>query len=244
MTGPVLIIGATSDIARAAARAFAKKGHAIQLAARDIARLEADKADLETRFGVSVSLHQIDITAVDSHAGFLTDLPELPDIAICAVGTLGDQAVSATDPATAATVLRTNFEGPALLLGALANAMEARGSGTLVGISSVAGLRGRASNYVYGSAKAGFTAFLSGLRNRLAQKGVHVVTVLPGFVDTAMTEGMDLNPALTAKPEEVGTAILRAVERGRDVIYVRAIWRVIMGIICALPERIFKKTSL
>jgi hypothetical protein len=144
----------------------------------------------------------------------------------------------------AASVMRANFEGPATILGALANAMEARGSGTLVGISSVAGERGRASNYVYGSAKAGFTAFLSGLRNRLAGKGVHVVTVLPGFVATKMTEGMDLPARLVAQPEEVATAILAAVERGQEVIYVRRIWRLIMAIIRAIPETIFKKTSI
>jgi decaprenylphospho-beta-D-erythro-pentofuranosid-2-ulose 2-reductase len=140
--------------------------------------------------------------------------------------------------------MRANFEGPASILAHLANAMEARGSGTLVGISSVAGERGRASNYVYGSAKAGFTAFLSGLRNRLAKKGVHVVTVLPGFVATAMTEGMDLPARLTAQPEEVGAAVVEAVQKGANVIYVRPIWRIVMAVIRNIPEPIFKKTSI
>jgi decaprenylphospho-beta-D-erythro-pentofuranosid-2-ulose 2-reductase len=128
---------------------------------------------------------------------------------------MGTQEENAADPTVGAAVMRANFEGPASILAHLANAMEARGSGTLVGISSVAGRRGRASNYVYGSAKAGFTAFLSGLRNRLAKKGVHVITVLPGFVATAMTEGLDLPARLTAQPEEVGAAVVKAVQKER-----------------------------
>jgi len=242
--GPVLILGAASDMARAVARGFAARGCAIQLAARDPARLEADKADLETRFGVAVSLHAVDALDVGSHAAFVASLPDLPHVAVCAIGLMGDQAENAADMTRAALILRSNFEGPASLMGALATAMEARGSGTLVGISSVAGERGRASNYVYGSAKAGFTAYLSGLRNRLAKRGVHVVTVLPGFVATKMTEGMDLPARLVAEPEEVARAIVAAVEKSRDIIHVRRIWWLIMAIIKAIPEAIFKKTSI
>jgi short-subunit dehydrogenase len=242
--GPVLILGATSDMARAIARTFAAEGCAIQLAAREPARLEADRADLETRYGVTVSLHAVDALEIESHEDFVAGLPELPATAICAIGLMGEQAGNAADMSKAALILRSNFEGPSSLMGVLANAMEARGSGTLVGISSVAGERGRASNYVYGSAKAGFTAYLSGLRNRLAKRGVHVVTVLPGFVATRMTDGMDLPPRLVAEPQEVGRAILRAVQKGQDVIYVRRIWWPIMAIIKALPEPVFKKTSI
>ena len=115
----------------------------------------------------------------------------------------------------------------------------------IAGVSSVAGDRGRASNYAYGAAKAGFTAFLSGLRNRLAKQGVHVLTVKPGFVRTAMTMGMKLPPPITAAPDEVGAAIYRAAEQSRrNVIYVRPIWRLIMGIIVHIPESLFKKMKL
>ena len=244
MSGPVLILGAASGMARAVARSFAEAGHAIQLAARNVARLEDDAADLRTRFGTEVSLHEFDALALDSHKGFVDNLPTLPEVAICAVGAMGEQPQSEADPQAAAQVIRANFEGPASVLAHLANAMEARGAGTLVGISSVAGDRGRASNYVYGSAKAGFTAFLSGLRNRLAKKGVHVVTVLPGFVKTAMLDGIDTPGPLTAEPAEVGTAILKAVERRKNVIYTRPIWRVVMAVIRNIPEPVFKKTSL
>ncbi len=244
MKGPVLIIGAASDIAQATGRAFAAKGHPIQLAARNVARLQDEAAHLKTRYDVDATLHELDALDIAGHEAFVEGLPELPTISVSAFGVLGEQDANAASAETSATIMRSNFEGPAALLGVLANAMEARGSGALVGISSVAGDRGRASNYVYGAAKAGFTAFLSGLRNRLAKKGVHVVTVLPGFVDTAMTEGMDTPGPLTAKPDEVAQAIVKAVEKERNVIYVRPIWRLVMAIIRNIPEPIFKKTSI
>lgn len=236
----VLILGARSDIGLAVAQTFAALGHPIQLAARKSDTLEAEKTDIELRHRVAVSLHDFDALDTASHEGFVDSLPELPRIAVCAVGLMGEQAENEQDMGAAATVMRSNFEGPASILSVLANRFLERGSGTLVGISSVAGDRGRATNYIYGSAKAGFTAFLSGLRNRLAKEGVHVVTVLPGFVATQMTEDMDLPERLTAEPKEVGEAIARAVEKKKDIIYVRRIWWLIMMIIRNIPERIFK----
>lgn len=241
---PVLVLGARSDIGKATAHAFAALGHPIQLAARDAAALAPEKADIELRFNVPVSLHEFDALATDAHEAFVTDLPELPGVVVCAVGLMGVQHESERDNTAAIRVMRSNFEGPAGILSVFANRFAERGSGVLVGISSVAGERGRATNYVYGSAKAGFTAFLSGLRNRLAGQGVHVVTVLPGFVATRMTEGMDLNKRLTAQPEDVATAIVRAVERKRDVIYVLPVWRAIMLIIRNIPERLFKNVKI
>jgi short-subunit dehydrogenase len=195
---------------------------------------------MELRYNVPVTLHEFDALATDTYETFVANLPVLPRVAICTVGLMGQQDDNERDIAAAAQVMRSNFEGPASILAVLANRFQERGSGTLVGISSVAGERGRATNYVYGSAKAGFTAFLSGLRNRLAKHGVHVVTVLPGFVATQMTEGMDLPARLTAQPGEVADAIARAVMRKKDVVYVRPIWGVIMMIIRTIPERVFK----
>ena len=129
-------------------------------------------------------------------------------------------------------------------LAEFANRFEQRGSGCLIGISSVAGERGRATNYVYGSAKAGFTAFLSGLRNRLAKKGVHVITVLPGFVATKMTAGMDLPRKLTAKPSEVANCLFNAVQKKHNIVYVKPVWRFIMMIIRNIPEHVFKKMKI
>jgi decaprenylphospho-beta-D-erythro-pentofuranosid-2-ulose 2-reductase len=237
--GAVLILGARSDIAIASAHRFAKDGYDIQLAARQVESLEAQRADIELRYRVNVKLCEFDALDIGSHVNFISNLPELPNIAICAVGNMGEQTESERDIQAAAHVMRSNYEGPASILAELSNRFEQRGSGTLVGISSVAGERGRATNYIYGSAKAGFTAFLSGLRNRLAKSGVRVVTVLPGFVATKMTEGMDLPATLTAKPQQVAEAMFQAVNKHRNIVYVKPIWRLVMAVIRNIPERIF-----
>ena len=240
----VLILGATSDIARAIADRYAQAGRPLILAARDPGRLAEDAADLEIRRGARVRLVAFDALDTAGHAAFLDGLGTLPDTVVCAVGLLGDQAESQRDGAAARLVLDSNLTGPASILGLVANRMEARGRGTIIAVSSVAGERGRASNYVYGAAKAGLTAFLSGLRNRLSRSGVHVVTVKPGFVRTRMTEGMALPGLLTAEPDEVARAVLAAEAKGRDVVYVRPAWRLIMTIIRLLPETVFKRTRL
>jgi hypothetical protein len=241
----LLLIGGTSDIGRATALSFAQKGWRVLLAARNEAEAQRNADDIAARTRASVSVHHLNVLDTEELASFIDGLPALPDTAVCVVGELGDQTRAQSDLQHAAAVMRTNFEAPALLLGILAERFVARGSGTIVGVSSVAGDRGRGSNYVYGAAKAGFTAFLSGLRNRLAPLGIHVVTVKPGFVRTRMTAGMKLPPLLTAEPGEVGEAIYRSAEAGRgDVIYVRRIWRLVMGIIGAIPERIFKRLRL
>ena len=242
--GTVLLLGARSDVARATARRYAAAGYAIQLAARDPERLAAEKTDLELRYRVPVSLLAFDALDVAGHGAFVAALPVLPDVVVCAVGLLGKQAEDEQDIAAAITVMRSNFEGPSSILGHLANAFAARRSGTIIGISSVAGDRGRATNYIYGSAKAGFTAFLSGLRNRMAGLGVHVITVSPGFIATRMTAGMDLPAKLTATPEEVAEAIFAAQEKRRNIVYVRPIWWLVMLIIRNIPEPVFKRLKI
>lgn len=244
MTRSVLLLGARSDIAQACAHRFAAEGFDLQLAARKAAELETIAEDMRLRHNVRVTTHELDILETDSFAPFLNALPQEPDVVISAVGFMGDQTASESDPTQAARVLRSNFEGPALLLGMLAETFAARDHGAIIGISSVAGDRGRASNYVYGAAKAGFSAFLSGLRNRLSRTPVQVLTVKPGFVATRMTEGMDLNPRLTAQPDEVADAIWKAHTKKRNVLYVKPVWWVIMAIIRTLPEMIFKKTRM
>lgn len=243
-TKSLLVLGGTSDLGRAAALAYAKLGWSVTLAGRDEAALAREAADLSTRIGRGVETRRLDVLATDSFPPFLDSLPALPDVALCVVGLLGDQTRAQTDMAHAAAIMRTQYEGPALLLGLIAERFLARGSGTIIGVSSVAGDRGRASNYVYGSAKAGFTAFLSGLRNRCAKGGVHVMTVKPGFMRTRMTQGMKLPAPLTAAPAAAAAAILRAAQARKDVIYVSGRWRPVMTIIRAIPERIFKKLSL
>ncbi len=248
MTGPaqgaVLVLGARSDMGVAIAHRFARAGHPLWLAGRDVEAMAADAADIGLRHGVDTRTLAFDALDVAGHAAFVAALPAVPAVVVCCVGLLGDQAESQRDAAAASLVLRSNFEGPALALEALAEPMAAAGGGSIVGIGSVAGERGRASNYVYGAAKAGFAAYLSGLRNRLAGRGVQVLTVLPGYVATRMTAGMTLPPALTAQPAEVGEAVYRAVIAGRDVIHVRPVWGLIMAIIRALPETLFKRLKL
>ena len=242
--GIAMILGARSVMAMAIAHRFAKDGYDIQLAARNPDSLATDKSDIELRYQVTVTQHDFDALNTASHEQFVGQLPLLPNIAICAVGYMGDQTESERDMKATSMVMRSNYEGPASILAVLANRFEERGSGCLVGISSVAGERGRATNYVYGSAKAGFTAFLSGLRNRLSQKNVHVVTVLPGFVATKMIDGMDLPTKLIGQPEEVAVAVLKAVQKKHNVIYVKPIWQLIMMIIRNIPERVFKRMNI
>ena len=241
----LLLVGGTSDMGRATALRYAEAGWRVLLAARNADAARRNAEDAVARTGAEVSVHALDVLDTARFAAFIDGLPALPDTVVCVVGELGDQARAEKDLEHAAMVLRTNFEGPALLLGLFAERFLARGSGTLVGVSSVAGDRGRASNYVYGAGKAGFTAFLSGLRNRLAPAAIRVITVKPGFVRTRMTAAIKLPPLLTAEPQEVGEAIFRAAETGRgDVIYVRGIWRVVMTIISLIPERLFKRLRL
>lgn len=242
--GTALILGARSDIAMAIAHRFAKAGYDIQLAARNVDSLNTDKTDIELRYQVAVTAHEFEALDISSHDSFVDTLSKLPNVAVCCVGYMGEQTDSEHDVQSAATVMRSNFEGPASISAVLANRFEQRGSGCIVGISSVAGERGRATNYVYGSAKAGFTAFLSGLRNRLAKKGVHVITVLPGFVATKMTAGMNLPTRLTAQPHEVANAIFKAVHKTKNTIYIKAVWGLIMLTIKLIPEKIFKGLNI
>jgi NAD(P)-dependent dehydrogenase (short-subunit alcohol dehydrogenase family) len=237
----VLVLGGTSDIGRATARAFAQAGWDVQLAGRDVAALEPDVADLKARYAIDVTTYRFDVLDTASFQGFVGGLSALPDAVVSIVGLLGSQPTAESDLDHATTIMRSNYEGPALILGLFAEKFLARGTGSIVGVSSVAGDRGRASNYVYGSAKAGFSAFLSGLRARASSKGVHVITVKPGFVRTKMTEGMKLIGPLTVDAPVVGNAILDAVQRKSDVVYVSRKWQLVMLIIKALPEAVFKK---
>lgn len=242
--GTALILGARSDMAMAVAHRFAKAGYDIQLSARNADSLAEDALDIQLRYQVAVTKHEFDALDTASHKVFVENLAILPDIAVCAVGYMGEQAENEQDTRAAVLVMRSNYEGPASILAVLANHFEERGSGCIVGISSVAGERGRATNYVYGSAKAGFTTFLSGLRNRLATKNVHVITVLPGFVATKMTDHIDLPAKLTAEPVEVADAVLKALKKHQNVIYVKPIWQFIMIIIRNIPEQVFKGTKI
>jgi decaprenylphospho-beta-D-erythro-pentofuranosid-2-ulose 2-reductase len=244
MSKNVLILGATSDMALALARKFATQGYAITLAARNIERLKATQSDIQIRQNVPVEIVRFDAQEVNNHPAFYSGLKVKPDIVICVFGLLGDQLKAQADWNACQDILVSNYLGAVSILNIVANDMESRGSGVIVGISSVAGERGRQSNYLYGSAKAGFTAYLSGLRNRLCKSAVHVLTVKPGFVRTRMIENIKTPEPLTALPSQVANDIYDAVVKRKNVIYTKSIWRPVMYVIKTIPESIFKKLKL
>lgn len=242
----VLILGATSPIARAVANEYAELGHDIFLAARDRDEAQRIASDIAIRYEVRTTAAAFDAVQTGTHAELLEHVEAALgaiDVAVLAFGAMGEQEESQDDFASARRVIDTNYTGAVSICELLAAAMVERGRGTIIGISSVAGERGRKSNYVYGSAKGAFTLYLGGLRNRLTEHGVGVLTVKLGFVDTRMTFGME-TAIPVASPEEAARAIVGAARNGRDVLYYPRFWRPIMGVIRAIPERLFKKLSL
>lgn len=242
----VLIIGASSAIAEACARRFAAQGDRLFITARQPDRLKALEADLTTRGANRVAGTTLEVGDDDRY-------PALIDAAIAAMdgldtvliahGSLPDQEACQRSLALTRQELEVNALSIIALLTLLANHFEAQGHGTLAVIASVAGDRGRQSNYVYGTAKAAVATFLEGLRNRLHPAGVRVLTIKPGFVDTPMTAAFPKGP-LWASPEQVADGILRALERGRDVVYLPGFWWPIMLLIRHIPEAIFKRLRL
>lgn len=242
----ILIIGATSTIAEAFARIAAADSASLYLLARDLTRAQAIAQDLALRGAASVAAAQLDVTDTTAHAGVLdaawTALGGV-DIALVAHGTLPDQARCNADTDYALREFEVNATATIALAMRVANKLQAQGGGTLAVISSVAGDRGRASNALYGSAKAAVSACLSGLRQRLHASGVNVLTIKPGFVDTPMTADFRKG-LLWAKPEQVARGIMRAIQRRRSVVYLPWFWRPIMFVIRCLPEPLFRRVKL
>lgn len=245
-TGTVLVLGAGSAMARGIAAAFAGHGHALYLAGRDLEELERIASDLRVRTGVDVDFGQFNALDTQSHAGFVQAVvAEVGALAgvVWAVGYMPTQEQALADFAEVQRIIDTNFTAAVSVLDVCTAHLEKEGGGFLAVISSVAGDRGRQSNYYYGSAKGALALYLQGLRNRLHASGVQVLTIKPGFVDTAMTWGLP-GLFLVASPEQVGRAVVRAVQRRRDVLYVPWFWRYIMLIIRHIPERVFKRLKL
>lgn len=240
----ILILGANSDIGIAISRLYAGKHFDLQLAARNTERLSSLQLDLTIRYNIHCSLHPFDATDFDSHKQFYDSLHPKPDITICVFGYMNDNEKVFGDLSETLKTIQTNYTGAVSILNIVSGDYAGREEGTIVGISSVAGERGRQSNFIYGSAKAGFTAYLSGLRNKLFDKKVHVLTVLPGFVQTKMTEHLDLPGLLTAQAEEVAKSIDHAVRKRKNILYVKWMWRWIMLIIKWIPEPIFKRLKM
>ncbi|MFY1828858.1 SDR family oxidoreductase [Myxococcus fulvus] len=242
----VLVLGATSAIAQATVRLLAARGASLYLVGRNVENLDAVAKDAATRGAAKVESKALDLNDFSAHEalvdGAFQALGGLDGV-VLAHGVLGDQTEAQRSWAATETVLRTNFLSAVSLLTALANRFEAQKAGTLVVISSVAGDRGRQSNYVYGASKGALNVFLQGLRNRLAKSNVAVVTVKPGFVDTPMTAHIPKNK-LFASPEKVARGLLSAADGRKNEVYVPGIWALIMLIIKSIPESVFKKLKL
>ena len=245
MTDTWIILGATSSMARAFARKVAGTGAAVLLAGRDIDDMTALAQDCRLRGARLAEVLAFDARKPDGFAALIARMKAEEGMLNAAVfvGSMPPQAEIDADPALIDGTVTDSFTGPARFLQMLAALMEQRGGGTVVGVGSVAGDRGRIGNYVYGSAKAGFHTYLSGLRNRLTRAGGHVVTVKPGFVDTSMTWGLP-GMFLVATPEAVADDIWKAVTKRRNVIYTPFFWLFIMLIIIHGPEFIFKKMKI
>lgn len=240
----IVVIGATSAIAAATLKHFTAKE--LCLVGRSEQKLKAVRQDLTVRGAQHVRIMVADVGEPDVAAGFheklLAEFGEFDSI-IVAHGDLPDQSKAQESYEVARKAFDVNFLSIVALLTPVANYMEERERGTMVVIGSVAGDRGRKSNYIYGAAKGATSVFLQGLRNRLYPSGVTVITVKPGFVDTPMTAHIRKGP-LFASADTVAAGIVRAMNRGSDIVYLPWFWLIIMTIICSIPERIFKRLSL
>jgi short-subunit dehydrogenase len=242
----ILILGATSAIAMAVARELLAADTQFFLVARDRAKLDALRGDLHTRGAASVNTQVMDLDDTAAHQQMLTSAVQAMDgidLALIAHGVLGDQSEAQTSFDAAASILHTNFLSSVSLITWLANYFEQQHQGTLAVISSVAGDRGRKSNYVYGASKGALNIFLDGVRNRIDRAGVHVLTIRPGFVATPMTAHLPQGP-LFATPARVARGIVKAIARRKEIVYVPSFWRPIMFVIRSVPEFVFKKLNL
>lgn len=246
----VLILGATSGLARALAKEWAARRYALVLAARDEEELELIAADLRVRYGAKVQTLVFDATNYRSHAAFwkravAAGEGRLDGTCLC-FGTMFSQEETTSEWTKSKATIDGNYTAAVSILNIAADYYEARKDprrGWICIVSSVAGDRGRASNYIYGSAKSAVSTYAQGLRQRLAAQGTTVTTVKPGPLDTGMTWGLDKLPLL-ASPEAAAREIVLGVRRRKDIVYVPAPWRILMGILCLVPEKIWKKVNL
>lgn len=243
----VAIFGASSGIGSAVARRFAEQGHRLVLVGRNRDKVERVAADLGVRGAGEVVTQVADLADTDA-LPVVTEAAWAAlgglDVTLIAHGTLPDQMEAQHDPRAAIAALLVNFTSPSLLCEQLASRFEAQGSGTIAVITSVAGDRGRQSNYLYGAAKGGLQRYLEGLRHRLAGVGVHVLDIRPGFVSTGMTAHLAQGGPLWAKPDTIARDIVRAIEWGRPVLYTPWFWRPIMFAVRNVPRPLFHRTGL
>src|SRR5215472_11814646 len=242
----ILVIGATSAIAYETTRYFAKNHAHLYLVARNTEKLDTIKNDLQVRGATRVETCQLDLNDLDQHQQMIQSAIDTLgglDIVLISHGTLGDQQLCQQSVAKTLEELNTNFTSVISLLTILANYFEQQRHGCIAVVTSVAGDRGRPSNYVYGTSKGAVTIFLQGLRSRLHKSGVSVLTIKPGLVDTPMTASLRKG-LLFAQPGKVGKGIYKAIKKRKDVLYIPWLWRPIIFIVKSIPEGIFKRLSM
>ncbi len=241
----VLILGSNSDVGKELAYVFAKNNFDVILATRTVSDTQKEIAEeLTAKYDVETLLVSFDGVVYKSHAHLYEDLVIKPTVVVSVFGYLGEQNVALSNFKEAHKIMTTNYVGQVSVFNHFAEIFKEKRKGTLIGVSSVAGERGRQSNFIYGSAKSGFSTYLSGLRNYLHKYDVHVITVKPGFINTKMIKHLKTNKVLTAQPNKVAEAIWKAYERKKNTIYVLPVWRYIMFVIKNIPETIFKKLKL
>ena len=240
----LLIIGANSDIGKAIAHIFAKNGFNLYLAARDCNRLNNFSKHIQDKYKTTCKFIEFDVSDYNAHKDFYQNLTHKPIGTICVTGYYCSNEGLNLDVSLVKNIFEANLLGCVSILNVAAFDLANRKEGFIIGISSVAGDRGRASNYLYGSAKSGFNTYLDGLRNKLFSFDVKVITVKPGYVRTKMTYGMNLPEYLLAEPEEIANDIYNGWKNGKEIIYTKWYWKYIMFIIRNVPNFIFKRMSL
>lgn len=242
----VLVLGATSDIAVALVKQLAKStGYNFWLAGRNINRLTPLKTDIEiVNKNAQVLLFELDAVKYETHNDFWKQLPGTPQWVVLSFGYYTQQEEAEKNQQMALDVININFTGAVSLLNTAANLLESQQSGVILGISSVAGDRGRAKNYLYGSAKAGLSAYLDGMRNRLYKANVRVITYKPGFVYTKMTANMPLPQKLTAQPNHIANSMINALNNKNGIVYAPKFWWLIMLIIRNIPDVVFRRLKI
>ncbi len=241
----ILILGAKSEMAKATAEEYAKNGYNLILAGRSVENnLKDFHYGIKENYNTHVSLLEFDILDFDSHKQFFESLEDTPNGVICFIGLLGVQITSEIDFDHAKQIIDSNFTGIVSILNIFAKYFEERKDGFIIAVASVAGEKGRKSNYTYGASKSALITYLSGLRNRLYINNVNVMTIIPGYVKTKMIKDIDTPSLLTSTPEAIGKIIYKNHKKGKDIVYAPRYWRYIMWILSIIPERIFKKLSV
>lgn len=237
----ILILGSNSEVGRAVSRKYAQNGYNLYLAEKETEEAKNEAKNLEIKYGIKARIVKFDILEFYNHKNFYSALNPRPVGVICLINYTGEQYKAEADFLETKKIIDTNFTGCVSILTIIANDFEARKEGFIVGVSSMAGDRGRKSNYIFGSAKAGFTTFLSGLRSRLLKADVQVTTIKTGIIATKDIENMDLPMFITVKPEEAANDIFKAQQKNRDIVYSKWQCRIIAMFFNHIPEILFKR---